>query len=488
MLRSVCALRRIAFGAVARKIHVVPAAKSYRVARAIPFNHRSFSPPVAAAPKTNRKDIHPHSEKILKTISHLSQLGIQIKSFPIITFFAPQSAGKTSSLEALCRFSLFPKANGLSTMKPIYVALIESPTEKFIVNSKELSEKMAPEEIDRLNSNVNIKSINVMICGPDVINAYYCDLPGLIALSSAHPEMPEEIKKLCYAHMENPNTIPVIVHDASGDPEINKALQILIKLRRTADAIGIITKIDKQKSHNASIKSMLEGKTYPLGYGYVPVTLRNMEEIEGQMTIETKEQQETEFFEKNQALRPSTGPFGVAALRAKIADIQVDKIKANVPEIIKEIDAMIENLSKSETFLGGIVDGKNNDMVVKLRIMIEKLVGSSLERSKFESDLRTTFISIMHNCITEEKNEDLDLKLSTQLIPSEDLSYFSSNKLGYTQDKFQELFASGSTSPVLIDSEAVRVAYKSELSMAKLVSVFDFRVDDPLGWQRLFLQ
>ncbi|AYV81902.1 MAG: hypothetical protein Harvfovirus75_8, partial [Harvfovirus sp.] len=47
--------------------------------------------------------------------------------------------------------------------------------------------------------------------------------------------------------------------------------------------------------------------------------------------------------------------------------------------------------------------------------MIEKLVGSSLERSKFESDLRTTFISIMHNCITEEKNEDLDLKLSTQL-------------------------------------------------------------------------
>ncbi|AYV83919.1 MAG: dynamin family protein [Hyperionvirus sp.] len=497
MLRAVARIRVL--GATARSAvrQVVPRAVA-ATARKVPYvrQNRSYmneqtymnepkSAAAAAVPPTIFKKYERKSEKILKAISDLRLLGINIKSFPIMTFFAPQSAGKTSSLEALCRKSLFPKNSGMSTMKPIYVVMLPSPTEKIVVNGKELNEKMATDEIQRLNSNVNIDMINVVIYGPDEITSNYGDLPGLIALSSSHPELPEKIKKLCYSHMENPNTIPIIVHDASGDPEINKALQIVMKLRRSADACGIITKIDKQKSHNSSIKSMLEGKTYPLGYGYVPVTLRNMEEVDAGMTVEEKEEQEKQFFERNPALKPVNGPYGVAALRSKLADIQVDKIKQNVPEIIKEIDAMIENLSKSETFLGGIVDGKNNDMIAKLKLMIEKLVGSSLERSKFESELRTIFINIMNDCIMEEKAEELDVKLSTQLVPSEDLSYFSSNKVGATHDKFQELFASGSTSPVLIDSDAIRVAYKSELSMAKLISAFDVRVDDPLGWKRL---
>lgn len=191
-----------------------------------------------------------HSEKVLRVISNLTQLGIQIKSFPVITCIAPQSFGKSSAVESLSKMRLvLPKGQGMATLKPIYIAQIKSQTDRYLVNDKEVSQSGAADEIERLNANRNIKAINVMIYSsdPDTVNSYYCDLPGLISLSNVNPDLPEHFKKLCYQHIENPNTIPVIVHSASADPETNKAIQIVTKLGRTADAIGIITKIDECK-------------------------------------------------------------------------------------------------------------------------------------------------------------------------------------------------------------------------------------------------
>lgn len=125
------------------------------------------------------------TSNLFSAVSDLNKFGIKLSSFPVVTVIGPQSSGKTSLIEAICGKSIFPKSMGMSTMKPFYITTIRSSQTKIKVGDKELfSEKEAQDEIERVNRNELVKTVNILLESPTVYNNYLIDLPGLFVVAN----------------------------------------------------------------------------------------------------------------------------------------------------------------------------------------------------------------------------------------------------------------------------------------------------------------
>ena len=75
-------------------------------------------------------------------------------------------------------------------------------------------------------------------------------------------------------------------------------------------------------------------------------------------------------------------------MRQMISEIQTLKIKDQLPELLKDVEAAIEATKSSKTFMDDLIGNDQSKLATQLRIMIEKLVGSSTERAIFENRLK----------------------------------------------------------------------------------------------------
>jgi hypothetical protein len=423
--------------------------------------------------------------KLFAILSDLNKYNIQLKSFPYITVIGPQSAGKTSVVEALCNSSIFPKGNGMVTMKPIFITLVRAEDSRttYKVGDKEfINETDAKEEISRQNINSHIKRVEVTIKSPSVYNSYLIDLPGLFVISENNdPDFPKKIKQISIDHINDVNSIPVIVHSAPADPATNQALQLINRFNKREESFGIITKTDMVKNQGrALIEKMLAGSLHKLKYGYCAVVLRSDKDTENNMTIEEKIKKENEFFEKYTDIRPA----GVETMRQQISKIQFEKIKTNIPQLVANIDEEIKKLSSGVSFLDAVISGKHTTLTFKLKNVIEKLVGSSLERAEFEENLKNEFRQVIETFKVDEKKEAVR---TTAVIDRGICSYQEKNKLPFDKfdnDVFKNLFSYGATS-VFISRDNVADAHQIESLIGSAIPAFDFVIDDPSGRKRL---
>lgn len=434
----------------------------------------------------NQKKEKPNNSELFIAISDLDSLGIKIDNFPSVVAVGPQSAGKSSVLDAHCGMSIFPKNMGMSTLKPMHITTIRDKQFKFVIGSKEFfDQNEAAEEVQRLNLNRSVKNISIRVHSPDIYNSYLIDLPGLFHVSKDDPTLPKVIKQMSKDALSNPNFIPLIVTAGNADPATNQGLQLLNKLNREKDALGIITKMDTVKKQNTDdIKAMLANQKFKLGHGYVAVSLRSHDEAG--MTVNQKIIEETQFF----ADKPEFSPCGVLEMRKRISDIQLKMIKSSFPRLLESVDVEIENLSSSGSFLENLVNDPNKNLPMRLRILIEKLVGSSLERAEFEEALKHEFQSkidgYMDRFMTDQQ---LFVAVDSPFNVASGIHSFQSVNMckpaDYRVDEFKELFSYGLVSPVLIDESTIKKTFNKEVALSTSVPIIEFVVDDPLGRKRL---
>lgn len=429
---------------------------------------------------------------LFQAISELNEFDIRLKSFPIVTVVGPQSSGKTSLIEAICGIGLFPKGMGMSTMKPFYITTIMSNLSKIWVGGKELtSEKEACDEISRVNRNEMVKSIDIRIESPNVYNNFLTDLPGLISVADKRGgELPKQIRKMNIEHLSNPNSIPVVVHAATADPATNQAIGMINKLDRDRDSFGIITKIDMVERNSDQLLSMLSGRVHPLGYGYCGVVLRSDRDIQSGLLIEDLMKRDQQF----RSLNPSIFPFGTEEMKKRLSHIQFQKIRGLIPQLVSDIDTLMSKCEASESFLDMLTSGTdNNRLIGRLKGMIEKLVGSSIERCEFEDRLEKSFGKVIHDHISKTFTRTSDSQayvpvLSRSTVDNNIHSFHSgnhSNPTMYIKDSFKELFCFGLLSPTTTDLNSVNRAFSNECTLSCTLPLFDFVIDDPLGKKRL---
>jgi len=433
------------------------------------------------------------SGKLLVAISDLDgEFGIKLDSFPNMVVVGLQSGGKTSLIEGICGQNVLPKKNDLATKKPFNITTIRSEYVKFKVRDQETrSATEAADWIDRLNENPSITSVDVVIYGPELHNARFTDLPGLrYVFDKSNKDFPKKIQAMIEEYLKQPNNIPIVVSAANSDPATNQAIQMVSDFGRENDAIGVLTKADLTKKQDTRIvQDMLGGKRddFRLGRGWFATVLRNQAEIDKGMTVKEKEQLEKEFFAKH----PEFSPSGISTIRRAISTVQFQAIKANIPKIITGVNVRLEDLKHSGSFLSKIMDDPKNKLAGRLQAMIEKLVGSSLERAEFEESLRTAFRTSINGYMKQAispKEKYVPEYSTSKTVDSSIMKYHSNNVIKpaeFADDTFRDLFMYGLVSPIVADNDAIQTAYRKESALATSIPMIHFFKDDPLGKKRL---
>jgi len=241
--------------------------------------------------------------------------------------------------------------------------------------------------------------------------------------------------------------------------------------------------LEKQKTE--FISEMLRGESCPMGHGYCAVILRNDKDTDAGKTIDDKIQEETTYFSK----LPNLKPAGVPTMRKIISDIQLNRIQTQIPTLLNDIDQQIKSLETSQSFISNLMNDNQKQMVTRLRIMIEKLVSSSLDRSEFEENLKSAFKTEIGKYMTPPTDDHKNIKLSKSESIDAYISAFNShNRVTpkiYRIDGVKELFSYGFVSTVFIDNHILRENVSNEISLATTVPMISIHIDDPLGKKRL---
>lgn len=430
------------------------------------------------------------SSELFVAYSKLGKYDIKLDEFPDLAVVGPQSSGKSSVLEAFIGdCNILPKDQGQATNKPTHITTVLDQELKIIVGDREFKrEQDAKDEIARANTNPNIDTIRIRMHAPNITNVSLIDLPGLFYVSENNSDLPKKFREMSYEYLQKDKIIPLVVFAAPTDPGTNEAMAMVNELKKSDKAIGVITKVDLTKGQKTKvIEDMLNNKRYKLGNGYVSVVLRNQQEILSGMTVSDKMEKEREFFNSN----PNFEPCGVETMRRKVSNIQFKNIKHNLGHLQNEIDKQLDRLENSGTFLENIVSDRNKTLPIKLEQLIRKLVGSSLERAKFEKKLKFR--------LKEEISKHIDDTLQSIELPSKlDLSQElysintfkehiqnNTNPEMLYKEGFEELFSYGLVSPIVVDNFSVKNNYKNVVLMAQALDMFDFVVNDPLGEKKL---
>lgn len=446
------------------------------------------------------------SGTIFKFISLLSQFGIEIKNLPRIIILGQQNEGKSSLIESLIQVEILPKFDGLCTRKPIYLTLINDTETRIVIEDKPYTESEAAYELNRLNLDPKIERINCIILSPNVYNCTIIDTVGLIHVSEQDSNLdPKKIKQDTIEYLKDKNNIFVLVSAAPSDLANSQMLQLIKKHGRCEDTLGVMTKIDLIENQNQnSIADILSGKNYRLGYGWIPTKLRSDREIYEKLTIEESIIREHNYC---QGKRFANFSYGIPEIRRKISNIQFERIKSNIPHIIEEIDMRIKSLQGSQNFLDKIINESDTGLAYKLSMMIEKLVGSSYERSEFENSLKKKlkeflldYMDKVFNYTKEpipvgesdnlsETPYKLENNLSTNYIDPYIYNYHVQNSTVASDlsslDDINEMLNSGLISVVTLNNENLQKAFNKEIAISTMLPIFELKIDDNLNTKKI---
>ena len=467
---------------------------SESVGNAFNFDTTETDAPTAPTKTQYNSDVFSNTGELLLAISDLErEFGIKLRSFPNIIVLGPQSSGKTSLIEGLCGDSILPKNMDMSTMKPFNITTIRSEERKFKIRGETIHSTSEAEQIlDRLNNNPSVATIDIELYGPDKRTARFTDLPGLYYVDKANPSRPKDFRDINEQYLKEKNNIPVVVSSAASDSATNQAIEMVQSFGRDDESLGVLTKIDLTKHQSTTkVQKMLAGALpdYEMGRGWIATVLRNKRDVDAGITVSEKEEMEKEFFKKN----PQFSPSGLDTIRQAISKIQYEGIKHNLPRILKDVEDRIQDLKQSTTFLSKMLTDPKNRLAGRLQGLIEKLVGTSLDRAEFEEllrkDLQHTinkhiFVALEHantnkerECYIEEKH-----RLSSSLF---DLHHSEkSSPEFYRNDHFADLFRYGLVSPLVADNESIQHACRTECMLGSSMPIVKFYKNDPLGKER----
>lgn len=447
-----------------------------------------------------RNNKKPEASELLVAISDLSYYGIELDDVPIVLATGEQSSGKSSVVEAIIAVPVLPKDMGRCTRKPIDITLIRSNKIRYVVGDREFTTvESTKREIQRLNSNKNVESINVIIYRDDVYNTKLRDMPGLYSVKDDEnddqtknkddpSDDPKAVKAMTVAHLQKKNIIPLIVIPAPSDPSTSKVLELLNRYKKRQCAIGALTKFDLTSGQNTGlIEQMLQNKKYSTK-GWFGLVLRNSNDETKGVSIADKIQEEHEFFRN----KPQFRPYGVEALRKKISEVQCQEIQHNIPALLKTVDAKIQDLLNSESFLTNLVNDPNKGLAIKLELLIRKLVGSSMERAKFEEALRLSLqeaiVGYMGTISQDDDSQPEPVKHSPNSVDTNILNYHNTYKTKSTDllgNDFENLFGYADISPILVNSDSLKRAFENQCKLGATLPLLNLVVRDDQGEKRL---
>jgi hypothetical protein len=312
--------------------------------------------------------------ELLDVVDSLRACGLsEIVALPQLIVCGDQSSGKSSVLEAISGIP-FPKQDTLCTRFATEVILRRAAKVEINVSivpgedralidrdrllrfPRELKTKddfrdlfkSARDEMGLSSSGKSFSNdiLRVEFCGPCQPQLTLVDLPGLI-----HSETKSQtagdvqlVHNLVSRYLENPRSIILAVVSAKNDI----GNQIILRNARNVDpqglrTLGIITKPDLlvkgSKSEQAFITlARNEDVKFSLGWHMV----KNLDSAISQNQQEdTRDHQETLFFQESGFNRLPAHTIGITFLRARLSKVLFSQIRRELPRLVEDIQIQI---------------------------------------------------------------------------------------------------------------------------------------------------
>ncbi len=243
----------------------------------------------------------------------------------------------------------------------------EIPGQKFtdflVVRSKidELTDKIAG-----LHKGIVDQPIVLHVYSPTCPDMSLIDLPGITRIPLKDSDQPgniEEItKRMALKYISDKRTIILCVIPANIDLSTSEGLQMAMSADpKGLRTIGVITKIDiMDKGTNA--KKTLLGQEIALRLGFVGVKLRSQQDIKDKKMVQAALEDERQFFARHPIYSTmGDGYVGTQTLTNKLTKILYTHIKHNLPDIIKEMNERIQEVSDRLNELGPALPEEQTD-------------------------------------------------------------------------------------------------------------------------------
>lgn len=199
--------------------------------------------------------------------------------------------------------------------------------------------------------------LRIEFCGPSQPQLTLVDLPGLIhseTISQTAGDV-QLVHKLVSKYLENPRSIILAVVSAKNDI----GNQIILQNARNVDpqglrTLGIITKPDLLVKGSKSEESFItlarnEDVKFSLGWHMV----KNLDSAISQNQQEdTRDEQETLFFQESAFNRLPAHTIGIKFLRARLSKVLFSQIRRELPRLVEDIQIQITAARIAQDKLG----------------------------------------------------------------------------------------------------------------------------------------
>ena len=317
------------------------------------------------------------TEKLRKLIDYLHDEGIDsIISLPQIVVMGDTSSGKSSLLSGLSGIQ-FPSSDELTTRCParlhmtrsrdesketfasVYInwhtnSQYQQPFKKMEFRGENDMKENLPNAIavaqkfiiETSQKEVSFDMVEIHFTSPSSEDVSLVDIPGFVRSVGIgeSASIVQEVTELNYSFLSSEKNIILAVLPANVDFHNSQILADALKVDPTTERIiPVITKPDLiDRGAESSVLDLLSGRktnSYKLGFNIVKS--RGQKALNEGVTIDDGLQEEEEFFRNN---APWNGfhdkaKIGTANLRRSLAKLQVDMLKREVPNIVREVES-----------------------------------------------------------------------------------------------------------------------------------------------------
>ncbi|KAJ6780548.1 hypothetical protein PWT90_06636 [Aphanocladium album] len=318
---------------------------------------------------------------LLDTVDSLRLHGLSsMVPLPQILVCGDQSSGKSSVLESISGVP-FPVQGSLCTRFPTELILRRTKSASIVISivphdarsearKAELHAFHAemtdfnelPRLIEQAKGAMDMQHafsediLRIKISGPDRPHLTIVDLPGLIHSENKHQSASdvELIQRLVTRYIKQKRSIILAVVSAKND----YANQIVLKLARMVDpngmrTLGVITKPDALHAASESEQSFLSlARNHEVPFRLGWHVLRNRDTEREAWTLDERDAQEAHFFSSGAWATLAPECRGIASLRARLSKVLVQRISRELPNLVKEIDALSKKCQDSLDKLG----------------------------------------------------------------------------------------------------------------------------------------
>ncbi|KAI6175961.1 Dynamin-1-like protein [Aphelenchoides bicaudatus] len=300
-------------------------------------------------------------QDVFATVGH-RESAVQL---PQIVVVGSQSAGKSSVIEGIVGRDFLPRGTGIVTRRPLLLHLVHVPYDdpqrhesgipakgdwavfehkKGVIftdfNSVRQEIEDETNRVSGVNKGISDQAITLRVFSAKVVNLSLIDLPGItkIAVGDQPLDIEEQIRKLIFSYISNPNSLILAVTPANQDFATSEPLKLAREVDKEGNrTLAVLTKLDLM-DRGTDAMDVLTGRTVPVKLGIIGVVNRAQADIASNKPIEDCLKDETRFLLKNYPTLASRN--GIQYLAKTLNRLLMHHIRECLPQLKARVNTM----------------------------------------------------------------------------------------------------------------------------------------------------